>query len=191
MPGKFVAVRFGQGLERKFAGAIETHRRENHAAGDAADVHEHPAALAAHVREHRAIYAHRTKKIGVHQAPRLFGGDCFLQPRKVVAGIVDGHVDAAGFGDGGIHGLLHRGVVGYIQFKDVYRQRILLRQRADFRGILGVAASGVTHRRENSVPFASQRFGEQSAKAGAGAGDKNYLLGTHDHPLFWAYSEPV
>jgi hypothetical protein len=51
---------------------------------------------------------------------RLFGGDSFLQPRKVVAGVVDGDIDAAALGDGGIHSPTDRGVVGHIQFKDVY-----------------------------------------------------------------------
>jgi len=35
----------------------------------------------------------------------------------------------------------------------------------------------------NSVPFASQGIGEQSAKAGAGTGDENHLLEIHSHPL--------
>src|SRR6266481_439189 len=55
--GKFVAIGLGQRLECKFAGAIETRRRKNHAAGAAADVYEHAAALAPHVRKHGAIYA--------------------------------------------------------------------------------------------------------------------------------------
>src|SRR4030081_3523011 len=76
--GKFVAIGLGQRLECKFAGAIETPRRKNHAARSAADVHEHTATLAPHVRKHGAIYTHRTEKIRVHQTPRLFGGDSFL-----------------------------------------------------------------------------------------------------------------
>jgi hypothetical protein len=63
-------------------------------------------------------------------------------------------------------------------------QRILFRQRTDFGGILGIAASGVTHRRENRVSFTSQGIGEQSAEPGAGTGDENHLLGIHDHPSF-------
>jgi hypothetical protein len=64
----------------------------------------------------------RSKKIRIHKTPCLFGGDSFLQPREVVSGIVNGDVDAAGFGDGGIRRPLDRGVVSDIQFKDVYRQ---------------------------------------------------------------------
>ena len=78
--------------------------------------------MAPHVRKHGAIYANRSKKISFHKTPRLFGGDSFLQPREVVAGIVDGDVDAAGFGDGGIHSPLDRGIVGHIHLKDVNRQ---------------------------------------------------------------------
>ena len=117
----------------------------------------------------------------------MFGGDRFFQPGEVVAGVVDGYVDAAGFGNGGIHGPSHRGVVGHVQFKDVNGQRILFRERADFGGILGIAACGVTHRRKNGVPFTSQGFREQSAEAGAGTGDENHLLGLHDHPSWWRY----
>src|SRR5207248_6220883 len=47
--GKFVAVRLGQRLQCKFAGAIETRGRKNHAAGAAADVHEHAAASPPHM----------------------------------------------------------------------------------------------------------------------------------------------
>jgi hypothetical protein len=36
------------------------------------------------------------------------------------------------------------------------------------------------------VPFTSQSFGEQSAEAGAGAGDENHLLGIHDYFSFVA-----
>jgi hypothetical protein len=143
------------------------------------------------VRKHGAIYAHRAKKIRVHQALRLFGCDSFLQPREVVAGVVDGYVDATGFGHSGIHSPLDRGLVGYIQFKDVDWQRILFSQHTDFGGILGVAASGVTHRRENRVPIASQSISEQSPETGAGAGDENHLLGIHDHPSLRPYREPV
>jgi len=50
----------------------------------------------------------------------------------------------------------------------------------DFGGIFGITASGVAHRRENGVPFASQRIGEQSAEASAGTGDENHLLGIHE-----------
>src|SRR5258708_38085996 len=46
-----------------------------------------------------AIYANRAKKIRVHETLRLFGGDSFLQPREVGAGVVDGDVDASCFGD--------------------------------------------------------------------------------------------
>jgi hypothetical protein len=91
---------------------------------------------------------------------RLFYGDSFRQPRDGIAGVVDGNVDATGSADGCIHSPLDRGVVGYIQFKDVNRQRILFRKRTDFFGILGIAASEVTHCRENGMPLASQRFGE-------------------------------
>ena len=35
----------------------------------------------------------------------------------------------------------------------------------------------------NGGPFASQGIGEQSAKAGAGTGDENHLLGIHSHLL--------
>jgi hypothetical protein len=97
----------------------------------------------------------------------------------VVTGIVDGDVDAARFADGGVHCPLDRGVVGRIQFKDMNRQRILFRECTDFGGILGIAPSGITHRRENSVPFTRQSFGEQSAEAGAGTGDGNHFLGIH------------
>jgi len=76
-----------------------------------------------------------------------------LQPREVVAGVVDGHVDATGFGNDGIHGPLDSGVNGHVQFKDVYWQRILFRKHADFGGILGVAAFGIAHRRKNVCPF--------------------------------------
>ena len=41
----------------------------------------------------------------------------------------------------------------------------------------------VTHRRENGVPFTSQGIGEESAEAGAGAGDENHLLGIHERLL--------
>src|SRR6266478_4905655 len=84
---------------------------------------------------------------------------------------------------------LHRGVVGHIQFKDVYWQRLLFRKRTDFGGVLGIAPSGVTHRRENGVPFPSQGIGEQSAEAGAGAGDENHLLGIHNHSSLCRYRE--
>src|SRR6267154_2776887 len=59
----------------------------------------------------------------------------------------------------------------------------LFRKHTDLGSILGVAASGVTHRRKNGVPFPSQSIGEQSAKAGAGTGDENHLLGIHGHLL--------
>jgi hypothetical protein len=36
------------------------------------------------------------------------------------------------------------------------------------------------------VTFASQGFCEQSAEAGAGAGDENHLLGIHDLSLLMA-----
>ena len=75
--GKFVAERLGQGRERKFAGAIETHGGSNEAASGAADVHEHAAALAPHVRKHRAIDANRAEEISIHEALRLFGGYSF------------------------------------------------------------------------------------------------------------------
>src|SRR5207249_4528559 len=86
------------------------------------------------------VRVNRAVQIRVHQPLRLFGGDRFFQPGEVVAGVVDGYVDAAGFGNGGIHGPSHRGVVGHVQFKDVNGQRILFRERADFGGILGIAA---------------------------------------------------
>src|SRR5437879_13182155 len=50
------------------------------------------------------------------------GGERFRQPGDDVAGVVDGDVDAAGFGDGGIHGPLDRGIVGHIHLKDANRQ---------------------------------------------------------------------
>ena len=103
---------------------------------------------------------------------------------NAIAGAVYGDIDATGFCDSGIHSTLDRGVVGYIQLKDVYWQRILFRKGPDFGGILGIAASGVTHCRENGMPFASQGINEQSAEAGAGTGDENHLLGIHDHPSF-------
>jgi hypothetical protein len=56
--GKFVVVCLGQRLKRKFAGAIETFGRNNHAAGTAADVYEYAAALAPHVWKHGAIHAY-------------------------------------------------------------------------------------------------------------------------------------
>jgi hypothetical protein len=39
------------------------------------------------------------------------------------------------------------------------------------------------------VPFTSQGFGEQSAEAGAGAGDENHLPGIHDYSSLWRYRE--
>jgi hypothetical protein len=111
--------------------------------------------------------------------------DSFRQPRDGIASVVYGDVDATGFGDGGIHSTLDRGVVGYVQLKDVYWQRMLFRKGSDFGGILGIAASGVTHCRENGMPFTSQGIGEKSAKAGAGTGDDNHLLGIHDHLSLW------
>ena len=45
---------------------------------------------------------------------------------------------------------------------------------------LALRPPGSTHRRENGVPLTSQRFGEQPAEAGAGAGNENHLLGIHD-----------
>jgi hypothetical protein len=141
------------------------------------------------VRKHGATYANRSKKIYVHQALRLFGGDSFRQAREVVAGIVDGNVDATGFGYGGIHSAFDGAIVGYIQVKNVYWKRTLFRKRTDFGGILGITACGVTHRRENGVPFTSQGFGEQSAEAGTGAGDENHLPGIHDYPSLWRYRE--
>jgi hypothetical protein len=39
------------------------------------------------------------------------------------------------------------------------------------------------------VPFTPQGIGEQSAEAGAGAGDKNHLLGIHNHSSLWRYRE--
>ena len=83
-------------------------------AGSAADVHEQAAALAPHVRKHRAIYAYRPEKIRVHLALRLFGGDRFGQPTQVIASVVDSHIDASSFGDGGIHGPPHRSIIGYV-----------------------------------------------------------------------------
>jgi hypothetical protein len=47
---------------------------------------------------------------------------------------------------------------------------------------LAFAPSRITHRRENGVPFTSQRFGEQPAEVGVGAGNENHLLGIHDCP---------
>src|SRR6266481_8547036 len=120
LPGKFVVVRLGQRLERKFGGAIETHGRSNDASSGAADVHEHAAALAPHMRKHGAIHANRAKKIRIHEMLGLFGGDSLCQPREEIAGVVDGDVDATGFGDGGLHSPFDRGVVGHIQLKDGY-----------------------------------------------------------------------
>jgi hypothetical protein len=37
------------------------------------------------------------------------------------------------------------------------------------------------------LPFTGQGIGEQSAEAGAGAGDENHLLGIHDYPSLWRY----
>jgi len=122
----------------------------------------------------------------LHETLRLFGGDSFPPASRGRAGVVDGYVDAAAFGDGGIHSPPDRGVVGHIQFKDVYWQQILFCKGADFGCILRIAASGIAHRRENDVPFASECFGEQSAKAGTGTGDENYLLGMHDLCLLMA-----
>jgi hypothetical protein len=97
-------------------------------------------------------------KVRVHETLRLFDGDSFRQPRDSAACVVDGNVDAAGIGDDGIHSSLDRGVVGYIEFENVY-WRILVRQGTDFRGILGIAASRIAHCREDEVPFTRQRFG--------------------------------
>jgi hypothetical protein len=39
------------------------------------------------------------------------------------------------------------------------------------------------------VPFSSQSFGEQSAEAGAGTGDENYLFGIHNFLPIGCYGE--
>jgi hypothetical protein len=37
------------------------------------------------------------------------------------------------------------------------------------------------------MPFTGQGIGEQSAEAGAGAGDENHLFGIDDYPSLWRY----
>src|SRR5882762_5217735 len=180
LPRKLIAVSLRQRLHRKFASAIKSRRRKNNAPRPAANVHDHPATLPPHVRKHRAIHAHHAKKIRVHQPSRLFSSNRFLQPRKVVASIIDSHIKPPSLSHRPRDTALDGSIVRHIHLQHMHRQRLLLRQPTNLRSILSVPPAGIAHSSENRMPPPSQSLREKSPKPSASPSNKNHLLGTHN-----------
>jgi hypothetical protein len=81
--------------------------------------------------------------------------------------------------DDSANGLFDAEVISDVHLEDVERERFPFGEISDFGGVRSVAAADVAHGGKHGVAVAGKSLGKETAKASAGAGDEDYVFGSH------------